>query len=73
MTRVTALLDGENVPNNDPRCAHCRYKLVKGQCPIPCKGRPLRELVKATEQIRCLYPTERERQALVTYWSPKVA
>jgi hypothetical protein len=43
------------------KCEHCGYKLVNGQCPIPCKGKPL-----ADDHVAVVQP-------ITLYWTPKAA
>jgi hypothetical protein len=45
-----------------PRCAHCGYALISGQCPIPCKGKPLAD----GHHVAALPP-------VTLYWTPKAA
>jgi hypothetical protein len=44
------------------RCEHCRYKLVNGHCPIPCKGKPLADASRVPEAT-----------PVTLYWTPKAA
>jgi hypothetical protein len=50
------------MPNAIPRCSHCGYALVHGQCPIPCKGKPLADEAHVTSSA-----------PVTLYWTPKAA
>jgi hypothetical protein len=53
--------EGAPMPNAIPRCSHCGYALIHGQCPIPCKGKPL-----ADDHVAVVQP-------VTLYWTPKAA
>jgi hypothetical protein len=49
-----------------PRCQHCGYALIRGQCPIPCGGKPL-----ATQAaLGACHAVCREPKHVAVYWSP---
>jgi hypothetical protein len=50
------------MPNELPRCTHCGYALIHGECPIPCKGKPLAD----DRHVAALQP-------VTLYWTPKAA
>lgn len=53
------------------RCEHCGYKLIDGQCPIPCKGKPLLRPEDVLVDAGRLDVTT--GGSPVTYWTPKAA
>ena len=54
---------GQSQKASDPMRCQCGYKLVNGQCPIPCNGKPLREQPAPTEQKPAIYWTPKEAAA----------
>jgi hypothetical protein len=65
--------EGAPMPNATPRCPHCGYALVHGQCPIPCKGKPLaddpRHQVIVCDSDGYVVAV----QPITLYWTPKAA
>jgi hypothetical protein len=49
-----------------PRCEKCGYALIRGQCPIPCKGKPLAE----TAALGVGHSVSRIGFTPAVYWSP---